>query len=309
MKLKTIILSAFLISLCLSKPYAQELNLEVRINTPALKLADPKVIKTLETAIKEFYNNTSWTDDEFDDLERIEGTFQINIKDDIATNTFIADFYVTASRPVYGSNYYTTLLNHVDRSVTFSYEEYAPLFNSKNAFTDNLSAILTYYAYVIIGFDYDSFSAFGGDQYFQIANNIVASVPPAISSADKGWTAKDGKTALSSPRNRYWLVENVLSPRVRPYRRAFYEYHRQGLDKMSRDVEKSKIVLLSSLKTIGDVSRSYPDAMIIQMFTDSKKQEVLDVFTGAARGDRLKVYDIMTKLNPAQQSLYSDLRS
>jgi len=165
-----------------------------------------------------------------------------------------------------------------------------------------LSAILTYYAYVIIGFDYDSFSPFGGDNYFQIANNIVASIPPNVSSSDKAWVS------LNSQRNRYWLVENLLNPRVRPYRRAYYEYHRQGLDIMNNDAEKAKLVMLASLKTVGDVNKSYPDSMILQMFTDSKKQEVMDIFVPAARGDRLKVYDIMTKLSPSQVSEFSDLR-
>lgn len=297
------ILCSLILGLSVTKSTGQELNLNVKINTPALQVADPKVFQTLETSIKEFFNNTSWTDDEFELQERIEGSFQINIKEDIASNTFVADFYISASRPVFGSNYYSTLLNHVDRSITFSYQEFAPLFNNKNAFSDNLSAILTYYAYVIIGFDYDSFSPLGGDKYFQIANNIVASIPPGVSSSDKAWTA------LSSSRNRYWLIENLLSPRVKPYRRAFYDYHRRGLDLMSVDQDKAKLVLLSSLKIIDDVNRAYFDSMIIQMFANSKKQELLDIFIPAARGDRLKVYDIMSKLSPSQISEYADLKS
>lgn len=303
MRIKTYLLCILILCLSIVKSEAQELNLDVRINTPALRLADPKVFQTLETSIKEFLNNTSWTDDEFEPKERIEGSFQINITDDLASNTFTADFYVTASRPVYGSNYYSTLLNHVDRSITFSYQEFAPLFNNKNAFSDNLSAILTYYAYVIIGFDYDSFSPLGGDKYFQIANNIVASVPPAVSSSDKAWTS------LNSSQNRYWLIENLLSPRVKPYRRAFYDYHRRGLDLMTRDQEKAKIILLASLKSIDDVNKAYYDSMIIQMFANSKKQELLDIFIPADRGDRLKVYDIMSKLSPSQVSEYAELKS
>lgn len=303
MSIKTYLLSLLVLCLSIAKSEAQELNLDVRINTPTLRLADPKVLQTLETSIKEFLNNTTWTDDEFQTQERIEGSFQINIKDDPASNTFVADFYVTASRPVFGSNYYSTLLNHVDRSITFSYQEYAPLFNNKNAFSDNLSAILTYYAYVIIGFDYDSFSPLGGDKYFQIANNIVASIPPAVSGQDKAWTA------LSSSRNRYWLIENLLSPRVKPYRRAFYDYHRRGLDVMSVDQDKAKVVLLSSLKSINDVNKAYFDSMIIQMFANSKKQELLDIFIPASSTDRRKVYDIMSKLSPSQISEYADLKS
>lgn len=282
---------------------SQELNLDVRINTPSLSIADPKVFRTLETSLKEFMNNTSWTDHQFDATEKIEGSLQINIKEDKSTNTFVADFYVTASRPVFESNYYSTLINHVDRGITFSYEEYQPLFNNKSSFSDNLSAILTYYAYVILGFDYDSFSPFGGDPYFTIAKNIVESIPPSISGRDKAWVA------VGSDRNRYWLVENILNPRVKPYRKAYYEYHRRGLDVMSKDSEKGKLVLLSSLKVCSDVNKTYPNSMILQMFTDSKKQEVLDIFVPAKRGDRLKVYNIMTTISPSQVSEYTDLRS
>jgi len=304
MRIQNILLVLLPLLLAFAKVDAQELNLDVRLNTPALKIADPKVFRTLETAIKEFMNNTSWDDDEFDDLEKIEGSLQINITEEKSSNTFVADFYITASRPVYGSNYYSTLFKHVDRSITFSYEEFQPFFNNKNNFSDNFSAILTYYAYVIMGFDYDSFSAFGGDKYFQIANNLVATIPRNVSSADSGW----GSKSLGDARNRYTLMANLFNPRVRPFRRAYYEYHRQGLDLMGKNSEKAKLALLASLKTIGDVNKALPDSMLLQMFSNSKKQEIMDVFVPSSRGDRLKVYDIMTQLSPSQVSEFSDLR-
>ena len=154
-------LSILLFMLFIGHAAAQELNIRVNISTPTLKLADPKVFRTLETAITEFMNNSLWTDDEFEDIEKIDGSIQINVTEDLSTNSFIADFYVQAVRPIYSASATTTLLNHVDRSVPFNYEELTPIQNNANGFTDNLSAILSYYAYLIIGFDYDSFFTHG----------------------------------------------------------------------------------------------------------------------------------------------------
>lgn len=281
---------------------AQELNFDVTINTPKLKLADPKVFETLESAITEFINNTAWTDDDFEPEERIEGVLQINIKEDLSTNTFVADFYVSTSRPVYNSNYYSSTLLLVDKDAGFSYEQYGPLFNNMNSFSDNLSAIISYYAYVVIGTDYDTFSPMGGEKYFQIAQSIVNSVPPSVSGADRAWNAVGSKT------NRYWLVENLLNPRVKPYRQAIYDYHRKSLDEMHSDPERSRAVMLSAITAIGDVNESFPNSMILKLFSDTKRKEIVEVFDVASQGEKDKVYNIMTAIDPALSSEFNSLR-
>lgn len=282
---------------------AQELKINVNISTPKLKTADPKVFNTLETAISEFINNTKWTDEDFEDGEQIEGSLQINIKEDLSTNSFIADFYVQSVRPVFNSGYNSTLLNHVDRDVKFNYEELTPIQNNTNGFTDNLSAVLSYYVYIILGFDYDTFSPLGGEKYFQIAQNIVSSVPPSISSGERSWVS------LGSSRNRYWLVENVLNPRVRPYRLAYYDYHRKSLDIMENDPDRGRAILMSALGQIDRVNRAYPNSMILQMFSDSKNVEIVEIFKVANRADQQKVYNIMTAIDPSKAPQYSDLKS
>jgi len=282
---------------------AQELNLSVTINTPKLKLADPQVFKSLETTITEFFNNTAWTEDEFETHERIEGTIQINVKEDISSNSFVADFYVSTSRPVYNSNYYSQTLLHIDRDVGFSYEQFGPIFNNTGAFSDNLSAILTYYAYVILGIDYDTFSPLGGERFFQIGQNIINSVPPNISSRDKSWSA------VGTSRNRYWLIENLLNPRVKPYRQAMYDYHRRSLDTMSDDPDRARAIMLSSITAIADVNRSFPNSMILKLFSDSKRDEIIEVFNVATQGEKTKVYDIMTEIDPALSSEFNSLRT
>jgi len=296
----------FLLCICfvclLSQTISQELSIDVTINTPRLALADPVVFQTLETAIADFYNNTSWTDDEFEPEERIEGTLQINIKEDISTNTFIADFYVSTSRPVFNSNYYSQTLKLRDNDVSFSYEQFGPIFNNASAFTDNLSAVLTYYAYVILGADYDTFSPLGGEPFYQIAQGIVNSIPPNISSLDKSWSA------ISSKRNRYWLIENMLNPRVKPFRQAMYDYHRRSLDNMHEDADRSRAVMLSAITSIGDVNDAFPNSMVLKLFSDTKRQEIIEVFDLASQGEKDKVYNIMSTIDPALASEFNSLR-
>lgn len=278
----------------------QELNLDVTINTPKLTVADPAVLETLETSIREFYNNTVWTSDDFLSHERIEGSFQINIKEDISSSSFIADFYISVSRPVFGSNYYSQTFLHIDPNITFSYEQSSPIFNNKNSFSDNLSSILTYYAYVILAVDYDTFSPIGGDTYYKIAQNVLSNVPSTI--GDNAWKP------IGDRRNRYWLIENVLNARAKPFRQAIYDYHRKSLDMMSEDPDRSRAVMLSALKAIGDVNSAMPNSMILQTFSNTKREELLEIFEIASRGDKEKVYNIMAAIDPSKSKDFNDLR-
>src|SRR5690606_19052162 len=141
-----------------------------------------------------------------------------------------------------------------------------------NQYNDNLSAVLAFYAFVIIGKDYDSFSPMGGEPYFQLAQDIVNSVPQSAASSNPGWRSVEGN------RNRYWLVENLLSPRVRPMRQAMYNYHRQGLDIMSADVETGRAVITQALDEVARVNQSYPNSMIVQLFNNEKSSEIVEIF-------------------------------
>ncbi len=282
--------------------YGQELNIDVKVTTPALKTADPKTLQTLEREIRNFFNNSKFTNHEYEPEERIEGSIQFNIKDDVSANSFIADIYISTGRPVFGSNYTSPILNHVDKDVAFTYEELQPLRNNSAAFTDNLSSILTYYVYVILGFDYDTFSELGGEPYFRAANDIISSIPPNVSGIDQSWTAIGGE------RNRYWLIENLLNPRVKTFRQAMYSYHRNSLDKMHKDLTTSKAIMLSALKEVARVNETYPNSMIVQMFSNSKRAEILEIFKNSVKSEQREVFRIMATLDPAQSDFLAELR-
>ena len=281
---------------------AQEFNIEVNINAPALTTADPKVLRTLERSVSEFFNHQKWTNDKFETEERIEGSIQINISQDPSPTTFVGTILISTARPVYNSSYTTSLINHVDNDFKIRYEENAPIRDNSTVFTDNLSSILTYYAHLILGYDYDTFSPNGGDKHFKIAQNIVSNIPQPIADGKNGWTASE------SSRNRYWIIENILNARFRPYRKAYYEYHRQGLDFMADNALVGKQNMLASLKAIDRVNRSFRNSMLLHMFSNSKRKEILDIYKNSLKPEQREIYNIMSTIDPAQASSLAELR-
>ena len=296
----------FLVFFCLCihmQVHAQEFNASVSVNTPNLQLTDPKVFNTLEDAIRQFYNNTVWTDDAFEQEERIKVNVTLTISEEYSANVFKATLAIQSVRPVYGSSYETALLSHIDQDVTFTYEQFQPLDFAPNGFKDNLSQILAFYAYIIIGMDYDSYAPFGGQPYFQMAQDIMNNVPSSVQAGNPGWRSIDGN------RNRYWIIENLLSPRVRPYRQAMYDYHRQSLDLMATDVVSGRKIMLDALEQLNGVNSAYPNSMIIQMFTNAKGSEVIEIYKQGTIQEKNRVIQILTKLDPSNAQKYRAIRN
>ena len=283
-----------------------ELNCTVRISTPQLQNTDRKVFDQLEVALRDFLNNTKWTNDPFEPEERIKCNFILTISTELDNNTFQGELAVQSVRPVFGSGLETPLLSHLDKDVTFTYEQNQPIEFLRDA-TDNqnLPAILAFYAYVIIGMDYDSFSLYGGDNYFLTAQQIVTNIQNSSSNKAGGWRPGDG----GKNRNRYWIIENLLNPRVKPYRAAMYNYYRKGLDMFTTDMDKAKAVVLQSLEEIDKVNTAYFNSMIIQMFANAKKDELVEMWKVAGRPQKERVIQIMSKIDPANSQRYREIGS
>ncbi len=282
---------------------AQEFLMQVDVNVPTLQTADPSLFKTLESRLTEFLNNRRWTNETYKEHERIKGNINLTITSELSSTAFAAELKIQAIRPVYGTSYETTLLNHQDNEFVFQFEQNTPLNFADNIFTDNLTSVFAFYMYYILGLDHDSFALYGGDPYYEAANEIINTLPSNLLTDNKsGWSSQ------ANGRNRYFMIENILSPRTRPFRKALYEYHRQGIDVMYKDAEQGKLVIIESLKELQTVTKDYPNSMIIQMFANAKAQEVTDIFAVATRPQKNEVYQIMTSIDPANRNKYLPIR-
>ena len=277
---------------------AQEFNFTVKVATnPAQgRIADPKVFTSLETALKELINNTKWTDDVFEQNERLTGSIQLTIKNEISTTAFSGELAIQASRPVYGTDFTTPIFTHLDRTVQFSYEQFQPLQFAKNSFGDNLTATIAYYVNVILAMNYDSFAPQGGEQFWQQAQDIYNTVP---SSAKSEWQGKE-----LGNKERYWFVENFLSPRMKNIRQGIYEYHRLGLDVASTDVNRCKAAIMQCLERVDEAHQAYPNTLAVRSFTVTKADEMINIFKNGTEDQKARFMQIMTRIDPANSSKY-----
>lgn len=295
----------FLVLLSTGAMAQGELNCTVRINTPQLQNTDRSVFDQLQVSIADFLNNTKWTQDVFEQEERIKCNFIFTIKTEQENNTFEAELAVQAVRPVFGSGYETPLISHLDKDVTFRYDQNQPIeFLPDATDNQNLPALLAFYAYTILGLDYDSYSLYGGDPYLLMAQQIVTNIQNSQTNRSGGWKPADG----GKNRNRYWIIENLMNPRVRPYRAAMYTYHRKGLDLFSSDIETGKNAILQALEDVDKVNTAYFNSMITQMFANAKKDELVEMWKVGDKQKKDRVVQIMTKIDPANSQRYREIQ-
>lgn len=279
---------------------AQELNCQVKVITPQLQTTDPKVFRTLETALYEFMNTQRWTSVKLESHERIQCQFIITITDEISVDQFNASISVVSSRPVHSSDYQSLVFNHQDKAFSFQYAEFQPLEYNENAFLNNLTSVLAYYAYMVIGFDFDTFSPEGGTPYFLKAQNIVNQ---AQNSSSDGWKP------FENNRNRYWLVENVLNNKYKSLRRVYYDYHRKGMDELYKNTDNARRQIYRSLGFVSGVASNYPSSIFLQVFINSKSDELIEVFKGADPSTRIKAMNLLNKIDPTSTEKYSVLKN
>jgi hypothetical protein len=285
-----LLIAIFLIGFNLS---GQEFQADVTINTVSGNfISDPQVFKSLEVSAEEFLNRTKWTNDEFRANEKIKVALQFNIETEPVANSFTAEIIVKSFRPVFNSSYNSQMLNIVDKNVIFSFNVGQIIQKSDAAYFDNLSSLLTFYSYIILGYDYDSFSLYGGDPHFQSANEVRNALPQSIR-AGQEWS-----NDISITRNKYYMVNDMLDPRVRNYRSFVYRYHREILDNMHSDPDKQRAVLASSITDLNSVNSVYPNSMVLNMFCDAKRNEIIEIFKVADSNQKKRVYDMILSINP-----------
>ncbi|MBD3636864.1 MAG: DUF4835 family protein [Crocinitomicaceae bacterium] len=280
---------------------AQELNCEVSvISAPALQVGpvEKEIFSELEGSIYDFMNNTRWTKDVFEIEERINVSILITITDIPSTSSFEGKIQVQSTRPVFNTAYNTTLFNFVDENFKINYARNTALLFSIDQHRSNLTSILAYYAYMVIAYDYDSFSLEGGTQYFNKAQIIVNN---AKNTGDRGWEPAGKKN------NRYWLVDNALQSVFKPLRTTYYNYHRLGFDVMYNDMTGARKVVLESMEALAPIQRSRPGSLNLQIFLTAKSSELIDLFSQAEMQEKNQAVSILKRLDPANSSKYQEI--
>lgn len=283
---------------CLMIPFAvlsQELNCRVVVNADQVQTTERSIFQEMEVTFAEFMNNRRWTEDQYDQEERINCNLILTISQMPSIGRFEASVQVLSSRPVFNTDYESVLMNFADRDWTFEYVASQPIQFSENTFLDNISSLLAYYAYMIIGFDYDSFSELGGEDYFQKAWQVV------INSQQSGYP---GWEQFNSIRNRYWLAENLLSNEMEPIRRAQYQYHRQGMDILSEQPDEAHKSILESLGQIQKANNARPRSILTISFLDAKADELAQIFTTGNPSERREAYNILTNIDPTKSDIF-----
>jgi len=277
---------------------AQELNCQVSINSQQVAISDKTKFQTLQKAIYEFMNNKQWTDAKFDITERIECSIFITFNKNTSGDYYTGSIQVQSSRPVYQSAYNSVMLNIVDNDFDFTWVEHEPLDFQINTFTNNLTSVLAYYAYLIIGTDFDSFSLYGGTPYFNDAQTIVNN---AQNARESGWKSFEGQ------KNRYWFIENILNSSYADFRKFTYEYHRLGLDIMYDKPSKARVSILSTLKYLQNVHRNRPGLYIMNLLMDTKRDEFIGIFSEGQPNERTAAKTILAELDPAHSGEYQKM--
>tara|TARA_Y100000385_G_scaffold54216_2_gene51635 strand:- start:2848 stop:3780 length:933 start_codon:yes stop_codon:yes gene_type:complete len=290
----------FFILFSSSELLSQEVLCNVRvIPDKEIQISDRQKLQTLQKSVREFVNNRKWTNEVFIEEERIEFNISFNILSKVSTDRYAGTLQIQYSRPVFNSSYYSPILNYLDDEIEFDYIETQPLDYNENTHESNLSAILSYYTYIIIGLDYSTFSPNADNIYLQKAKKIVEN---AQSAPEGGWKA------FESNKNRYWLAEELLDAKYSSFHDVLYNYHRQGLDIMNEDNEKGRGFVSESIESMRKIKQLNPTAFILQLFFNSKADEISNIYSNAYQDEKNRVYKLLTELDPSNLNKYNKIK-
>ena len=294
-----LILSLGFSKLCTSQIF----NCEVQVIAPTLQNnpANEEIFSSLKNAMIEFINfGYNWTNDRFEQHEQIDVSFLLTLNSK-SGNDFSGKLQITSQRPVFNSDYKSLLMSYIDNNVTFKYIRNSPIQYFEGQHVDNLADILAYYIYIILGYDYDSFSMEGGTPYFNKADQILSICQSA---SEPGWKAPDG----DGSNNRFWLIQNALQPQFSSLRKTFYNYHISGLDQcyVNRDMCIKEIT--SSVNDLLEIHKSRPSSLNMQLFFNAKYEELIKIYLPTSPSERNKIYNLVSQLDPSRIKAYNKLK-
>ncbi|WP_231491943.1 DUF4835 family protein [Pedobacter sp. Leaf170] len=281
------------------KLYAQELNARVQLLAPQVSNINKQQLDALQRTLRDFLNNNKFTTETYKAQERIDCNFVITITSWDGGSGYTAEAQIQSSRPVFNSTYNSTLLNMSDKNFDFSYNDGSTIDFSDQNYISNISALLTYYAYTIIGLDKDSFGKMGGSFYFKKAQNIINL---AQVSGNTGWRAADGL------RNRFWFNENTLNPVFSELRNFIYNYHFKGLDQLTND-DKGLMPVVSALTELQKMDKQKLGSIFPNVYFAAKAEEITNVLSKLNTQERLKAYNLLSEIDPANIGKYEGLKT
>jgi len=281
---------------------AQDLNCNVKINDVKIQITDKTIFRRLEQRLTEFMNNTRWTTEQIKQQERIELNVEIILNTyDINSYEYRGSAIIQCRRPVYGSNYFTTLFNFEDENFDFKYQESDRLDYQDGQFLGDLSALMAFYAYYATALDFDSFGLEGGTPYFTKALQIATLAQQ--SSGKSGW-----KPFERSLRTRYNLIDNILNDRFRPMRNAIYLYHRKGLDVFYKEPMEARKQIYNALLEVQKVFKLAPNTVVLLWFFGAKSDELVSIYKGAEEIEKPKAIELLSDINIANVSKYEKIK-
>ena len=278
--------------------FAQELNCSLVVNDIRVQTTEKNVFRDMEVAFAQFMNDRKWTNLVYKNEERIKCNIAITIDANPTLTSYKATVQIQSARPVYGTNYQTLILNFADRDWEFDYTESQPLNFNENVYTNNITSMLAFYAYIIIGMDMDSFGKMDGTPYFEIARNIVIN---AQQSNRPGWNQFD------SNRNRYWLQENLNNQQLFPIRESLYDYHRTALDSFAKDADAGRKTIVEILKSIKATKDQLRNPILIISFFDAKGDELVSIFKEGDMQIRREAYNLLVDIQPSRTSKFEEI--
>jgi len=280
----------------------QELKCNIQVVSQQVQGTNKQVFQTLQTSIYEFMNNNTWTNHVYDLDERIECNMMFNITEQLSADEFKGTLQIQSRRPVFNTNYNSVMFNYMDKDIHFRYVEFEPLEFDETKHLSNLTSLLAYYAYILLGLDYDSFSYMGGSEYFQKAEAIVNN---AQNAREIGWKSFES----TEYKNRYWLINNIVDDKYSPIRDFLYQYHRHGLDAMDAKVVEARTTMSESLVDLQKVYRDKPDPFmhLLRIVLDAKADEFINVFSESFTEEKNRVLTILNEIDPANQPKYQKI--
>lgn len=280
--------------------FAQEFNCKATVIAPTVANQDPRIYKSLENAIMQLMNTRRWTNYNYAPAERIDCNFLITVNSQPSIDRFEATMQVNYSRPVYGTDYLSPVFNIVDNDITFQFLEGTQIEFTTERYLTNLSSLLGFYAYFMLGVDADSYKLMGGTEFYETAQQVVSNAQGA---SDAGWKAFEGQT------NRYWLIDNQLQAVFRPLRELLYNYHRNGFDQMSKDPANARKAIAASIEKLRTTHQAKPSSYNLQVFFNAKYQELVDLFKPADPAEKSKILSTLSLIDPGHIQKYQKMVS